>query len=71
VIEKPADAFAASRTRRHGLPTTVLEQLPARDGALGVGVAGMRERLQGRRATLEIASSENGTTVRAHVPLVG
>ena len=31
----------------------------------------MRERLQDLGGTLEIASSENGTTVRAHVPLVG
>jgi two-component system NarL family sensor kinase len=57
--------------RGRGLSTTVLEHLPIGRGALGVGVAGVRERLQDLGGTLEIASSENGTTVRAHVPLVG
>jgi two-component system NarL family sensor kinase len=57
--------------RGRGLPATVLEQLPTGGGALGVGLAGMRERLQDLGGTLEITSSENGTTVRAHVPLVG
>ena len=39
-----------------GLPATVLTQLPAGGGALGVGVAGMRERLQQLGGTLEIDS---------------
>ncbi|HEV2417766.1 MAG TPA: ATP-binding protein [Terriglobia bacterium] len=36
---------------------------------LGVGVAGMRERLRQLRGRLEIASGQHGTTVKATVPL--
>lgn len=54
----------------HGIPAEVLEQLPAGGGALGVGVAGMRERLQELGGTLEIQSGASGTIVRARVPLV-
>ena len=53
-----------------GMPAALLEQLPAGGGALGVGVAGMRERLQQLGGTLDIESGEHGTIVRARVPLV-
>jgi len=53
-----------------GMPAALLEQLPAGGGALGVGVAGMRERLQQLGGTLDIESAEHGTIVRARVPLV-
>jgi PAS domain S-box-containing protein len=51
-----------------GLPST-MAQLPVGGGALGVGVAGMRERLQQLGGTFEIESSDQGTTVYARVPL--
>ena len=53
-----------------GMPAALLEELPAGGGALGVGVAGMHERLQQLGGTLVIQSGERGTIVRAHVPLV-
>lgn len=53
-----------------GMPASVVEQLPAGGGALGVGVAGMRERLQQLGGTLDVTSGERGTIVRAHVPFV-
>ena len=40
-------------------------------GAGGVGIAGMRERLQYLGGKLEIESSDRGTTVRAILPLKG
>jgi PAS domain S-box-containing protein len=53
-----------------GMPAERLEQLPAGGGVLGVGVAGMRARLQQLGGTLDIESGEHGTVVRARVPLV-
>lgn len=50
-----------------GLSVESLAQLPAGNGALGVGVAGMRERLQQIGGVLEIESGAHGTLVRARV----
>jgi signal transduction histidine kinase len=52
-----------------GLPSELIAQLPTDGGGLGVGIAGMRERLQQLGGTLEIESSPSGTLVRAKVPL--
>ena len=49
----------------HGMPPDMAEQA----GARGVGIAGMRERLQHLGGRLEIESGSRGTTVRAVVPL--
>jgi PAS domain S-box-containing protein len=53
----------------HGMPAMVIAQLTSGGSALGVGVTGMRERLQQLGGTLDIESSERGTTVRAQIPL--
>ena len=52
-----------------GMPADLLGHLPAGGGTLGVGVTGMRERLQQLGGALEIESGDGGTTVRARVPL--
>ena len=52
-----------------GMPPALVAELPAGGVGLGVGVAGMRERLQQLGGTLEIHSSERGTTVRVQIPL--
>jgi two-component system CheB/CheR fusion protein len=54
--------------RGHGIPAGVLG--PAQRGVerLGVGIAGMRERLKQLGGTLEIDSTPKGTTIRAVVP---
>jgi PAS domain S-box-containing protein len=52
-----------------GMPPALVAELPTGGVGLGVGVAGMRERLQQLGGTLEIQSSDRGTTVRVQIPL--
>lgn len=52
-----------------GMPTALIENLPSGRGALGVGVASMRERLQQLGGALDIESNERGTVLRARIPL--
>jgi PAS domain S-box-containing protein len=52
-----------------GMPSDLIARLPTGGGAMGVGVPGMRERLQQLGGTLGIQSSDEGTTVRAEIPL--
>jgi signal transduction histidine kinase len=52
-----------------GMPPDLIARLPTGGGAMGVGVPGMRERLQQLGGTLGIQSSAAGTTVRADIPL--
>lgn len=55
--------------RGHGIPTPSLERIASRGGLLGVGIAGMRERIEQLGGRLEITSNGQGTTVRTHLPL--
>ncbi|HEU0040679.1 MAG TPA: PAS domain S-box protein, partial [Verrucomicrobiae bacterium] len=49
----------------HGIPAETLAALQSKTGAVGVGIAGMRERLLQLKGGLEIESGPGGTTVRA------
>jgi signal transduction histidine kinase len=55
------------RDHGRGMPREILEQVG--DGTrLGVGLAGMRERIHELVGEFEVKSDENGTTIRATVP---
>ena len=71
-IKVEADAEEISieiRDHGRGMPPQVLAQVE--DGAkLGVGLAGMRERVRELGGEFSVTSGEQGTTVRATVPLI-
>ena len=52
-----------------GIPKATLDSRKAGLKRPGIGISGMRERLKDLGGTLEIDSSEQGTTVRAEIPL--
>jgi signal transduction histidine kinase len=54
----------------HGIPNASLEHIMSGRGIVGVGIAGMSERMEQLGGSLEITSGEQGTTVRARLPLV-
>jgi signal transduction histidine kinase len=56
--------------RGHGIPPVSLERITSREGLVGVGIAGMSERIEQLGGRLEITSSDAGTTVRVRLPLV-
>jgi signal transduction histidine kinase len=56
--------------RGHGIPDGSLEQIMSGGGGVGVGIAGMSERMEQLGGSLEITSGDHGTTVRARLPLV-
>jgi PAS domain S-box-containing protein len=58
------------RDHGRGMPREVLEQFENEGSKLGVGLAGMRERVHELGGTLEVESDEHGTILRAMVPLL-
>ena len=51
-----------------GFPSEVLSKFRASGLLPGVGISGMRERMNALRGTFDVISSESGTTVRVSVP---
>ncbi|HZQ19857.1 MAG TPA: CHASE3 domain-containing protein [Terriglobales bacterium] len=58
------------RDHGRGMPREILEQIEGEGSRLGVGLAGMRERIHEIGGTLEVASGPHGTMLRAKVPLI-
>ncbi|HXM77190.1 MAG TPA: ATP-binding protein, partial [Thermoanaerobaculia bacterium] len=55
--------------RGHGIPKATLQHITGRGGVVGVGIAGMSERIEQLGGRLEIQSGDRGTTVRVRLPL--
>jgi two-component system, NarL family, sensor kinase len=53
----------------HGMDAQTLEKVRREGAVLGVGIAGMKQRLQQLRGRLEITSGGSGTAVTASVPV--
>jgi PAS domain S-box-containing protein len=56
--------------RGHGIPRASLKRIASNGGVVGVGIAGMSERIEQLGGRLEITSGDHGTTMRARLPLV-
>jgi signal transduction histidine kinase len=55
--------------RGHGIPSAPLEHIMDGGGVIGVGIAGMFERVEELGGQLQIKSGDHGTIVRARLPL--
>ena len=67
VTHTPSEVTLEIRDEGRGIPTEVLKALPTGVANLGVGIAGMRERLRQLGGRVEIDSGNWGTKVRAVV----
>ncbi|MFY9911258.1 MAG: sensor histidine kinase [Candidatus Sulfotelmatobacter sp.] len=65
----PETVILEVRDSGSGIPAERLLQLRKGNAETGVGMAGMRERLNELNGTLEIESDGRGTSIRATVPL--
>lgn len=69
-LRVPADRLTLEiEDHGRGMPPDFVARITSGAGAIGVGLAGMRERLEQLGGALEIESSPAGTTVRAVVPV--
>jgi two-component system, NarL family, sensor kinase len=57
------------RDHGRGMPSHVIKQVEAETSKLGVGLAGMRERIHELGGRFAVSSDEHGTTVHASIPL--
>jgi two-component system, NarL family, sensor kinase len=56
--------------RGRGIPQASLRHMMRRQGVVGVGIAGMIERIEQLGGRLEITSSDQGTTISVRLPLM-
>ena len=57
--------------RGRGIADAALKHITSGGGGVGVGIAGMNERIEQLGGRLEVTSSAQGTTVRVWLPLAG
>jgi len=68
LVASPTDASLRIRDYGKGIPPVVLQQFHANGGRVGVGLAGMRERVREQGGHFEIQSNASGTTVTVRIP---
>src|SRR5437773_9283051 len=71
-IKLDADAEQVTieiRDYGRGVPKHILQQLAGEGSKLGVGLAGMRERIHELGGVFEVTSDTNGTAVRSSIPV--
>jgi PAS domain S-box-containing protein len=70
-LQRDAETLVlAIEDRGRGIPSASLTQIMRGEGGVGVGIAGMHERIEQLGGTLEITSNGHGTIVRAQLPLM-
>ena len=70
-LERDAETLVLEiEDRGHGIPRGSLKHLRRGGRGVGVGIAGISERIEQLGGRLEIDSSDHGTTVRTWLPLV-
>jgi len=57
------------RDHGRGMPAHIIRQIEAETSKLGVGLAGMRERIHELGGKFVVSSNDRGTTVQASIPL--
>jgi signal transduction histidine kinase len=63
------DAVLVIKDFGKGIPKDILDQFRKSGTKVGVGLAGIRERVKELGGTLEILSNKKGTVVKASVPI--
>jgi signal transduction histidine kinase len=67
----PAEVTLEIRDEGRGIPPEVLKRMPSGVSHVGIGIAGMRERIRQLGGRLEIDSGSWGTKARAVLPVSG
>jgi signal transduction histidine kinase len=70
LIVTPTDASLRIRDYGRGVLPDVLKQFHANGGRVGVGLAGMRERVREQGGYFDIESGASGTTITVRIPAV-
>jgi signal transduction histidine kinase len=70
ITQDVAEVALEVEDQGRGIAADVVEDVTGATGRIGVGIAGMRERLRQLRGRFEIDSNSRGTTLKAVIPLL-